>query len=91
MDQVLGVSDVRRQLHRLLMSLQRHPEQRYAIAVHGTVVGQLIAPPMITASGHAASALLQLGRHGKRSGRSARSRRISEAHDRDLYPAKRRT
>ena len=88
-ERVLGVSEVRRQLHRLLASLQQHPEQRYVIAIHGTVVGQLNAPPTITAPGRAARALLRLGHHERRSTPRAARGHISEQHDRYLYLAKR--
>ncbi len=86
MGQVVGASEVRRQLHRFLETVQRHPEQCVDIAVHGTVVAQLIAPPSVTSRGSAANALLRLSRHRQRLlGRSKRLTRVSEDHDRYLY------
>ena len=89
MAQILGVTEVRRQLHRLLISLRERPEQRYQIAVHGAIVAQLIAPPAISRRGSAASALLRLGRQAKsHPRRPARPSHVSEEHDRYLYGSK---
>jgi hypothetical protein len=88
MEQTLRVSDVRRQLHRLLASLRQQPERRYQIVVHGTVVGQLIAAPSIGTPGAAARALLRLSRQAPRRARRHPSR-ISEEHDRYLYAPRR--
>lgn len=84
MEQILPVSEARRQLHQLLESLRQRPEQRYQIAVHGTVMAHLIAPPPWPKPGTAARALLRLS-HRVRPRRRTKATRISEEHDRYLY------
>lgn len=90
MSQVVAVSEVRRQLHRLLEAVRRHPDQRYDIAVHGTVVAQLMASPSVPSRGSAAKALLRLSRPLQRPRhRPKRLTRVSEDHDRYLYQVSR--
>lgn len=88
MDHTLRVSEVRRQLHRLLESLRQQPERRYQIMVHGVVVGQLIAAPSLGTPGAAARALLRLSRQAPRRTRRGPTR-VSEEHDRYLYAPRR--
>ncbi len=86
MNRAIGVTEVRRHLRQLLETVQRHPDQRVAIAVHGTVVAHLVAPPTVRTGGAAAKALLRLSHQLKpRMSRRIRPTRMSEEHDRYLY------
>lgn len=48
MNKQMPISEVRKNLPKLLKRLQKNPQEKIAITVHGIVVGQLILPPKAT-------------------------------------------
>lgn len=83
---VIPISEARRRLPTLLRRLQKHPEERVRITVHGSVVGELRAPEVNQPVINAGAALLKaLKKIGEPTEPYPEGRSVAEDHDEFIY------